>query len=73
MHELDGTMRESRPRSSSSIACEDCGALRAGGDSGWVRVWLDEKYQPPVMLTYCPPCSQQFAAYPDEVSPIWDR
>jgi hypothetical protein len=52
-----------------SSVCEDCGALRAG-EAGWVRVWLDERYQPPTMLIYCPRCARQFDAYPDEVFPI---
>jgi hypothetical protein len=42
------------------------------GELGWVRLWLDEKYQPPVMLIYCPPCARQFDAYPEDVSPIVD-
>jgi hypothetical protein len=51
---------------SSSFACEDCGAVRAD-EPGWVRVWLDENYQPPTMLIYCASCARQFGAYPDEV------
>jgi hypothetical protein len=54
------------------LVCEDCGSARVRGEVGWVRLWLDEKYQPPVMLIYCPHCARQFDAYPEDVSPIFD-
>jgi len=54
------------------LVCEDCDSARVGSEVGWVRLWLDEKYQPPVMLIYCPTCARQFDAYPEDVSPIFD-
>lgn len=66
-----------RQGSSSSLGrilvCEDCSTLRAPDEVGWVRVWLEEKYQPPIRLIYCPRCAEQFDAYPEDVSPIDDR
>jgi hypothetical protein len=53
-----------------AIVCEDCCAVRLGRESGWVQIWLETGRQPPVLLTYCPGCAEQFAGYPDEVSPI---
>jgi len=46
----------------SSSFCEDCGSARVRSEVGWVRLWLDEKYQAPVMLIYCPPCARLFDA-----------
>jgi hypothetical protein len=54
------TDAENRPRSSTlrrPLVCEECGGARASSAAGWVLLWLDEVYQPLVMLTYCPPCA----------------
>jgi hypothetical protein len=70
MHRANGAERRSVP---GSCVCEDCRTVRAPDEAGWVRVWLDEKHQPPIMLTYCPRCAEQFDAYPEDVSPIDGR
>ena len=35
-----------------ALVCEDCSSTRGVGDDGWIRLWLEERYQPSIMLIY---------------------
>ena len=70
MHGVNGAGRKSVQGSRRTPVCEDCSTRRQPNEAGWVRVWLDEKHQPPIMLIYCPHCAGQFDAYPEDVTPI---
>ena len=62
MGQTNAQNARSLPSPTRAVVCEDCATVRACSEAGWVRLWLDEKYQAPVMLIYCPPCARLFDA-----------